>query len=310
MPYWLAGEYLFLSKFLYHIGTGKTTLAALYASIEDLILGDLGLLSKGDVILKNPSDFIGTVLGSSESQTRAILAEVEGLALVIDEAYLLCSASDTLDPYKSAVTDIIVEQVQNRPGDDRAVVMLGYRKEMEAMFKAANPGLARRFQLEKAIEFKDYDDPALIHILRAVAQKDGMAMSSELVSFAIQQLAKARTLPHFGNAGAVNSLLARARLAMQGRLSNLSPHEKIIKETEGFLKEDFLDRKARANLERGEEEDFFEGLVGCDNVKKKLLEYQQTIALTTKQGLDPKDLIDFNFVFADSPGTGNVRIFD
>jgi hypothetical protein len=124
-------------------------LAALYASIEDLILGDLGLLSKGDVILKNPSDFIGTVLGSSESQTRAILVEVEGLALVIDEAYLLCSASDTLDPYKSAVTDIIVEQVQNRPGDDRAVVMLGYRKE--AMFKAANLGLARRFQLAKLL---------------------------------------------------------------------------------------------------------------------------------------------------------------
>jgi hypothetical protein len=281
-------------------------LAALYARI----LGDLGLLSKGDVILKNPSDFIGTVLGSSESQTRAILAEAEGSVLVIDEAYLLCSASGTSDPYKSAVIDTIVEQVQNRPGDDRAVVMLGYRKEMEAMFKAANPGLARRFQMENAIEFMDYDDAALIRILRAVSQRDGMAMTSELASFAIQQLAKARALPHFGNAGAVNSLLARARLAMQGRLSSLSPHERSMKGAEGFLKEDFLDRKSKANLERGEEEDFFEGLVGCDSVKKKLEEYRQTIALTKKQGLDPKDLIDFNFVFAGSPGTGKVMIIE
>jgi len=37
------------------------------------------------VVMKNPSDFIGSVLGASESQTKAILAASVGKVLVIDE---------------------------------------------------------------------------------------------------------------------------------------------------------------------------------------------------------------------------------
>lgn len=68
-------------------GTGKTTVARLYARI----LGDLGLLSKGEVVLKTPSDFLGGALGVSEQQTRAIVEAAKGSVLVIDEAYGLYS---------------------------------------------------------------------------------------------------------------------------------------------------------------------------------------------------------------------------
>jgi hypothetical protein len=37
------------------------------------------------VIVKNPSDFIGAVLGASEANTKAILANTVGKVLVIDE---------------------------------------------------------------------------------------------------------------------------------------------------------------------------------------------------------------------------------
>ena len=47
------------------------------------------------------------------------------------------------DPYREAVVDTIVEQVQGVPGDNRAVVLLGYKEEMDRMFKNSNPGLAR-----------------------------------------------------------------------------------------------------------------------------------------------------------------------
>ncbi|CAN0547319.1 unnamed protein product [Ectocarpus sp. 12 AP-2014] len=57
-------------------GTGKTTVAKLFA----VILADLGLLSKGEVVLKTASDFVGSVLGESESKTRAILKAAEGAA--------------------------------------------------------------------------------------------------------------------------------------------------------------------------------------------------------------------------------------
>lgn len=37
------------------------------------------------VVVKNPSDFVGSALGESEKQTKAILATTEGKVLVIDE---------------------------------------------------------------------------------------------------------------------------------------------------------------------------------------------------------------------------------
>lgn len=74
---------------------GKTTVAGIYGRI----LKDLGLLSKGDVIIKNPSDFTGGVLGESEQKTVTILDAAVGCVLVIDEAYGLY-AQGVKDPYK------------------------------------------------------------------------------------------------------------------------------------------------------------------------------------------------------------------
>ena len=75
--------------------SGKTTVAGIYGRV----LKDLGLLSKGDVIVKNPSDFTGGVLGESEQKTVAILDAAVGCVLVIDEAYGLFTPG-MKDPYK------------------------------------------------------------------------------------------------------------------------------------------------------------------------------------------------------------------
>lgn len=148
--------------FLGNPGTGKTSVASLYGRI----LADLGLLSKGEVILKCASDFVGEHLGSSEKVTQGILKSAEGCVLVIDEAYSLytggSTGSGTNDPYKTAVIDTIVEKVQARPGADIAVVMIGYQKEMENMMSHVNPGLSRRFQIDEAFHFPDFDDAALV----------------------------------------------------------------------------------------------------------------------------------------------------
>ena len=41
-------------------------------------------------MVKNSSDFVGDVLGASESNTRAILANTSGKVLVIDEVSAIC----------------------------------------------------------------------------------------------------------------------------------------------------------------------------------------------------------------------------
>ena len=103
------------------------------------------------VVTKNPADFVGSVLGQSESNTKAILASTLGKVLIIDEAYMLYSGTGGLgnqsDPYKTAVVDTIVAEVQSVPGEDRCVLLLGYKEQIETMFRNVNPGLSRRYDM-------------------------------------------------------------------------------------------------------------------------------------------------------------------
>jgi SpoVK/Ycf46/Vps4 family AAA+-type ATPase len=66
-------------------GTGKTTVAKLYARI----LCAAGMLSKDDVAERSASDFVGAAVGESAQKTANILKLSEGKVLLIDEAYNL-----------------------------------------------------------------------------------------------------------------------------------------------------------------------------------------------------------------------------
>jgi hypothetical protein len=45
------------------------------------------------------------------------------------------------DPYKTAVIDIIVAEVQSTPGEDRCVLMLGYDAQIKEMFQVGSRAL-------------------------------------------------------------------------------------------------------------------------------------------------------------------------
>jgi SpoVK/Ycf46/Vps4 family AAA+-type ATPase len=291
--------------FLGNPGTGKTTVAKLYGEI----LKSLGLLSKGEVLYKTCSDFIGNALGRSEEITRGILEQAQGCVLVIDEAYGLYSATGGdggNEPYREAVINTMVEVIQGKPGEDRAVLMLGYKEEMEKMLNKCNPGLSRRFQMENAFYFYDYDDEALLSILTKRINNEGMAISEEAATFAIKQLAKARARPHFGNAGAVNNLLSDAKLRMQQRLSSpnfvvKTPQDYCCLEKFDFMPENYSD-------EIISEEKLLSTLVGNKQIKEKLKRYRALVEMKRRQGKDVKTILPFNYIFTGSPGTGKTTV--
>lgn len=170
------------------------------------ILADLGLLSKGEVVLKTASDFVGSVLGESESKTRAILKASEGCVLVIDEAYSLSAVSGvgsggSGDSYRTAVTDTLVEQVQNVPGEDRCVLLLGYPEQMKAFMRNTNPGLARRFALENAFKFEDYTGACMrrtrvLHAYVFVGNLLLCARKSDKMGASVEKLPHTHPLTH------------------------------------------------------------------------------------------------------------------
>ncbi|KXH60268.1 ATPase [Colletotrichum salicis] len=294
-------EYSLNKVFLGSPGTGKTTVAKLYAQI----LVDLGLLSNGEVIVKKSADFVGAVLGASEAQTKGILASTVGKVLVIDEAYGLyggnSSSGGSSDPYKTAVVDTIVAEVQSVPGEDRCVLLLGYKEQMEEMFQNVNPGLSRRFPLSSAFVFEDFDKAEMQRILELKLKLQGFSATGQAKQVASEMLERARNRPNFGNAGEVDILLDDAKARHQRRLTAKESHQVSTLEALDF-DQDF-DRAERNETNVAK---LFEGTVGCEKIVATLEGYQETVRSMKALDMDPKESIPFNFLFRGPPGTGKT----
>ncbi|PVI08396.1 P-loop containing nucleoside triphosphate hydrolase protein [Periconia macrospinosa] len=277
-------------------GTGKTSVAKLYGRI----LADIGLLSNGEVVVKNPADFVGDVIGASETKTKAILASTVGKVLIIDEAYMLAGGGKP-DVFKIAVIDTIVAEVQSVPGEDRCVLLLGYKDQMEDMFRDTNPGLARRFPLASSFEFEDFTDAELERILNLKLKGIGYNITDQAKRVAMESLQRARNKPNFGNAGEVDIMLDRAKGLHQKHLSSGK-----VKHMDTFEAVDIdpeFDRGARAatNLPL-----LFQDVVGCEGIIKQMQGYQTTAANMRELNMDPREQIPFNFLFKGPPGTGKT----
>lgn len=247
---------------------------------------------------------MGAVIGGSEKQTKGILAASLGKVLVIDEAYGLHSGGDqgsASDPFKTAVVNTIVAEVQSVPGDDRCVLLLGYKDQMEKMFQNANPGLSRRFPLASAFVFKDFDGAELRQILDLKFKAQGFDATDQAKNVVMEMLDRARNRPNFGNGGEIDILLDAAKARHQSRLSRGEAKSASILEALDF-DEDF-DRADRSetNIKK-----LFEGTVGCEDIVRRLEGYQETVRITRSLNLDAKDGIPFNFLFRGPPGTGKT----
>ncbi|KAF2220946.1 AAA domain-containing protein [Elsinoe ampelina] len=291
--------------FLGSPGTGKTTVAKLYGKI----LAEIGLLSTSECLVKTPSDFVGAHLGESEKNTKGILENTRGKVLVIDEAYDLCSNPKGTshygkDIFREAIVNTIVSEVHSEPGDDRAVLLLGYQDQMEDMLRQVNPGLRRRFPVENAFIFEDYDENELRVILDYKLSKQKIGATEDAKKTAHGLLAKLRRKPNFGNAGEVENLLTRAKehyRLRQQRLPASNRPDDMIFEPEDFDPDVGRTKDAISNCK-----DLFNGTIHTEHIVNKLVGYIRAYQNAQLTGLDPLDVIPFNFVLKGPPGTGKT----
>ncbi|KAI0398918.1 P-loop containing nucleoside triphosphate hydrolase protein [Xylaria palmicola] len=286
-------------------GTGKTTVAKLYGKI----LTAMGLLSNGDVVVKNPADFMGSVIGQSEKNTKAILEATKGKVLIIDEAYMLASglsgSGGASDPYKTAIVDTIVAEVQSTSLEDRCVLLLGYNDQMEDMFLKVNPGLARRFPMSSAFVFEDYDDSELRSILDLKLKQQGFRAGEMAKEACISLLGRARNRPHFGNAGEVDIILDSAKQRQQKRLSeSVGSSKKDLFEPQDIDPDFNRLEQAATNIRM-----LFKDVVGCEDVIEKLEGYQQEVQNMKRLEFSDAEVrlqIPFGVLFRGPPGTGKT----
>ena len=191
-------DFTFNRLFLGPPGTGKTVVAKLYGQI----LAEMGVLSKGHLVVKNATSLVGKYIGWSEDKTSKALEEAEGGVLVIDEAYTLGGS----DVFRKAIITTLVGSIQNVPGEDRCVILVGYEDKMKKMISDANPGLARRFPMEDAFIFKDYTLPQLESIMKTKLEEYKLEATPDAIKVGMGVLDKARAKLNFGNGGEVENL--------------------------------------------------------------------------------------------------------
>ncbi|EEB91562.1 hypothetical protein MPER_10056, partial [Moniliophthora perniciosa FA553] len=272
-------EVLLNRIFLGPSGTGKTTVAKVYAKI----LKQLGYLSYGEVITKHATDFIGRFMGQSEAATKEIVASAAGSVLIIDEAHVLNPKDDYADSFKEAVIDTLVSCVQNTSGEDRCIILVGYEDEMLDMFQNANPGLARRFRINDAFRFEDFTQDELMQIFESKLAEDHSSATPPAKAVAADMLERARHRPNFGNGGEVQNLIANATETYYGRFEQGHLPEDIIFEPQDFDPD--FGRSAEAPQRLA---DLFSDMVGCEEIISKLGDYQRISHTMRLCGKDAK----------------------
>ena len=278
--------------FLGNPGTGKTSIAEIYG----MVLKALRYLSDGTVEYKVANDFIGGAVGQSQTQTSAIIKNCEGKVLLIDEAYNL----DDQD-YGSKALDTIVELVSAKPGANMAVIMAGYEKKMTKMLRDQNAGLSRRFDPASALYFHDFDNKSLGLILKRNCQKQNLTLSMNVRRAVVQELSMLRSLPHFGNAGAVESLLSEAKKRAIQRLQGRKGGAANLSGGMTLLKEDF-------NI--GDKGDPYEKLEEMGEMVKDIVTHfkEMESALKTAEKLSlPRPKLG-HYIFKGNSGTGKTTV--
>nr|WP_238933352.1 AAA family ATPase [Brevibacillus choshinensis] len=152
-------------------GTGKTTVAALYAQI----LKEIGYLKRGHLVQASRADLVAGYVGQTAAHTRRKVREALGGVLFIDEAYSLLGNGER-DFGQEAIHTLVEEMTRHE--ENLVVVLAGYPFEMNQLL-TSNPGLLSRFK--KYVHFADYTVDELVLILQQAASEAGYQIDSRVI---------------------------------------------------------------------------------------------------------------------------------
>lgn len=190
-------------------GTGKTTVARIYAEI----LTALGLCKTGEVIEAGRSDFVGRYQGETAIKTKELCEKSYGGVLFIDEAYDLVHGSS--DSFGLEAVATLIKQMEDHR-DRMIVIFAGYSREMNQFFES-NSGIKSR--ISKTIEFDDYQYEELCKIFEKMCTEKNIKMEGckDKAGSVIRELYDHRD-EKFGNAREIRRLFESAWKNMVNRV--------------------------------------------------------------------------------------------
>lgn len=142
-------------------GTGKTTVARLYAEL----LAAQGVLAGGHLVEVSRGDLVGSYIGWTARRTKEAFDRARGGVLFIDEAYALVQEEGGRD-FGGEAVDTLVKLMEDHR-DEVTVVMAGHPERMRR-FLRSNAGLASRFS--RTVRFAPYVRGELVEIFVRMAR--------------------------------------------------------------------------------------------------------------------------------------------
>lgn len=289
--------------FLGNPGTGKTTMARLFANA----LNALGVLPVGQLVEVSRKDLISQYVGDTPKLVTSRFDEAMGGVLFIDEAYSLVSSEN--DSVGKEAVDTLLQLAENRRGE-LTVILAGYTKEMNE-FMEVNSGLQSRFN--RTVNFRDFTGPELTEIFRGMASQNGYTLSDDAESqidniFETMYLSRVRT---FGNAREVRNKFKRTIDAVSDRNAKARENgtfnpaeEKLItlKDIEGEDNKELTTDEILAKLD---------DIIGMESVKETLKAITKSIKIKRRRSLNGSGIAkldNIHIAITGNPGTGKTMI--
>ncbi|HZX37975.1 MAG TPA: right-handed parallel beta-helix repeat-containing protein, partial [Streptomyces sp.] len=219
-------------------GTGKTTVARLYAEL----LHSLGVLPRSHLVEVARADLVGQYIGHTAQLTKEVFTRALGGVLFIDEAYTLTPEGGSSNDFGREAVDTLLKLMEDHR-DEVVVIVAGYTEEMER-FLTSNPGLSSRFS--RFVEFEDYSTEELVVIIERHAAATGYECAPETLAALSARIDAIPRDRSFGNARLARQLLETMMTRQARRLGGLD--KPTVDDLKSLLPEDlvYTNRAARS----------------------------------------------------------------